>query len=649
MERSEFLTRSAFAVILLLIGLCYWQGIGGGFIFDDTHNLKNLGAFGPIDNWRTLLLYVTSGNADPTGRPVSMLSFLWDANNWPSNATQFKKTNILIHLLNAALLFRALQLVEKKLGSNNRTALTTSVLAASIWAAHPLFVSTTLYIVQRHAMLTVTFTLLAWLSWAKVEEELANKNLRKAWIWAITGVWGMTLMAGLSKANGFLAPMLILASQIILNSGRLKVADEGRIRFIILALPSIIVASYLLLQIRHGFDLNFGRDFSLGERLLTQPRILFIYISELLVPGMGNRGFYYGDTINVSKSLYQPTSTFISILGLTSLVVFSHLWKSQFPRLSIAIQWFLIGHLVESSTIMLELYFEHRNYLPSAFIFLPIAHWIVAGKILPSIRRILIPLAPGMLIIITLNKSIIWGSPFLQAQIWEQSNKNSYRNIINSATKANSREELDESILNINNLIQENPNSINLYLGLIGSECQTFGSSNTTWERAYFAAENDNEFNVGTIDWISHAIRVSHSGSCPNLKKENIENLLGAFSKNLSIQNKGDTQSILFHLKGYLFALNGNYSQALKNYNKAVDLSPDPNFVLTQAAMLGNLGQEELAIKHILHYKKVYKNMNNNKTGMQWVHQELLDYFKYHQSELEKLEISLRKNTKSQY
>ena len=41
--------------------------------------------------------------------------------------------------------------------------------------------------------------------------------------------------------------------------------------------------------------------------------------------------------------------------------------------LSFGILFFLINHIVESSILPLELIFEHRNYLPSMFLFLPVA------------------------------------------------------------------------------------------------------------------------------------------------------------------------------------------------------------------------------------------------------------------------------------
>jgi Tfp pilus assembly protein PilF len=55
------------------------------------------------------------------------------------------------------------------------------------------------------------------------------------------------------------------------------------------------------------------------------------------------------------------------------------------PALGFAILFFFLNHVIESSIIGLELIFEHRNYLPSAFLFLPVAMGLV--NLLEAYRR----------------------------------------------------------------------------------------------------------------------------------------------------------------------------------------------------------------------------------------------------------------------
>ena len=188
--RSVLLPLFVWLVILLIVLAACWPGLRGGFLFDDFANLLTLGATGPIDHWPTFWRYITSGTADPTGRPLTLLSFLLDARNWPADPYPFKRTSLILHLLNGALLaalLRQLGLTAFGRVAQRRIEMA-AVLGAAFWLLHPLFVSTTLYIVQREAMLPATFTLLGLLVWlrgrrasgAAVRANRARRDLDRA-------------------------------------------------------------------------------------------------------------------------------------------------------------------------------------------------------------------------------------------------------------------------------------------------------------------------------------------------------------------------------------------------------------------------------------------------------------------------------------
>jgi tetratricopeptide (TPR) repeat protein len=81
----------------------------------------------------------------------------------------------------------------------------------------------------------------------------------------------------------------------------------------------------------------------------------------------------------VSTSLFHPWTTLPSIILILVLLGFAFLWMNRRPVLSFAIFFFFFNHIIESSVIGLELVFEHRNYLPSLFIFMPVAQCIKVG------------------------------------------------------------------------------------------------------------------------------------------------------------------------------------------------------------------------------------------------------------------------------
>src|SRR6185312_15539881 len=82
-----------------------------------------------------------------------------------------------------------------------------ALLGAALWLLHPLLVSTTLYIVQREAMLPATFILAGLLAWLHGRERLREGHLRSGLAWICIGLGGCTVLAVLAKANGALLPL----------------------------------------------------------------------------------------------------------------------------------------------------------------------------------------------------------------------------------------------------------------------------------------------------------------------------------------------------------------------------------------------------------------------------------------------------------
>jgi tetratricopeptide (TPR) repeat protein len=104
------------------------------------------------------------------------------------------------------------------------------------------------------------------------------------------------------------------------------------------------------------------------ERLITQPIILSRYLVLLFVPVADF--LTLESNIFVSKNLLSPPITILANLFIFILIFVSLLFWKKYPLISFSIIFYFINHLMESTVIGLELYFEHRNYLPSIFIYL---------------------------------------------------------------------------------------------------------------------------------------------------------------------------------------------------------------------------------------------------------------------------------------
>ncbi len=89
------------------------------------------------------------------------------------------------------------------------------------------------------------------------------------------------------------------------------------------------------------------RPFSPMERLLTQGRVLFFYVSLLLYP-IPSRLTLLHD-IDISRTLFDPWTTLAAIVGIVLCLLFAALKARKYPLLSFAILFFILNHLVEGT------------------------------------------------------------------------------------------------------------------------------------------------------------------------------------------------------------------------------------------------------------------------------------------------------------
>jgi len=179
-----------------------------------------------------------------------------------------------------------------------------------------------------------------------------------------------------------------------------------------LYVPAAAIVVFLATRIDFSPSPWPARDFNQPERLLTEARILWEYLGNLIGPRIEGAGLYQ-EGRTVSRGWLSPPTTLVAMVGLTVLLGASIGLRRRFPLLSLAILFFLAGHLLESSLIGLELYFEHRNYLPAAFLFFPIIQGISALPLESTrwMRPTLAFMLLAVLAFLSHQRALLWGDP----------------------------------------------------------------------------------------------------------------------------------------------------------------------------------------------------------------------------------------------
>ncbi len=388
MQAATRLTLFA-ALLVLLGGLIYWQGLAGPLFFDDMPALtvnELVQIDGTVwDEWRTAAL---SSNSGALRRPISMLSFA--ANHAASGGffpADLKATNLFIHLSVAILLYHLLQAVIAGLrltpdaGTRRLLALT----AAGIWLLHPLNVSTVLYAVQRMAQLSALFVVAGLLVFMRYRQRWAEVGAPQGEVLA-AGLWLilLTALAALAKESGALLPWLLVVLEVCIFRGAWAGRPHRGLRYAGLALLLLPVGLMLLLLALTPESLIGGyvrREFTLEQRLLTQARLLWRYLGWIVFPNINDMGFQHDD-IPLSTGLLSPLTTIVALAAWPLMLTLAVALRRRYPLLLLALLFFLVGHSMESTVIPLEMVYEHRNYLPGMLVCLAMA----AVLVLPASR-----------------------------------------------------------------------------------------------------------------------------------------------------------------------------------------------------------------------------------------------------------------------
>ncbi|WP_376695284.1 hypothetical protein [Wenzhouxiangella sp. EGI_FJ10305] len=414
-------------LVLLVVWYCLQPGLDAALHYDDTPNLSGLEK---VRDLESAIRFVTGGTAGPLGRPLSLATFLPERHSWPDSPSTFLRTNILIHLLNGLLVawlaFRALH----SYAFPKRMAASGAVLTSGIWMLLPILASTSLLVIQRMNSLSALFVLFGLISHLLLRSQI-EKRPRLALAAMAVSIGLFTVLATLSKENGALLPTLILLIESTLLARPLSISRKVWRRWcaVFLWLPTVAVAVNLLSILPYSQELIAMRGFGGWERLITQTRILWEYLFHSFIPIDTLDLGPFQDTYEPTRSIFEP----LTILAAAAWILFIGLawtFRKKIPALSLGVLWFVVGHSVESSVAPLDLYFEHRNYLPLIGPCLSLA-WIVLKAF--EKRPALTTMAATAYIILLATSlwvvSNLWSEPLREAQKHYLANPQSSRAI----------------------------------------------------------------------------------------------------------------------------------------------------------------------------------------------------------------------------
>jgi hypothetical protein len=584
--------------ILCIVYLLYYQGFSGGPWYDDLPNLADVQT---ITDLESALIFISQGKGGPLGRPLAVASFILNGPSWPDQMEDFLHTNTCIHLLNGLILIWLCYRMIGVMRPEQKKPEWLALIIGLLWLGQPLLISASLMTVQRMTTLSATFSLTGLLLFVIGYSQIKNNPKKSFWLISC-GITGGTLLSALSKETGLLTPLYALVMQATILSGVQFPSWFIWWRRLFLIFPQLAIISYILLNWHaltiEGYAI---RDFTPTERVITQARVLLDYLVNIIVARRTELGPIHDD-YSISRGLLEPISTLPSIVFWILIFASSLIYRKRYPVLSFTALWFLAGHSIESNIFSLEMYFEHRNYLPSIGPVFAICFmlWSVQDKWKYLARGFLVAY---IILVLTVSNaaSSLWGDRPFAVRLWHSEHLSSERGAQTLAMELFRHGDFEQSRQVIFDASIRHPENIGLALQTLQTSC---GRENEHIALAR-VLENSALLRQGSVNsTICESLRqltnLTTQRQCGRVKPDSIHRIASFLLQNERILRVPLYTYCVHSIESMLYTSEGNFSEALQHLEIAFDAYP---FFIGDAEMLAALpasaGLKKVALEKI--------------------------------------------------
>jgi tetratricopeptide (TPR) repeat protein len=531
------------ALIAVVAGIVYSNTIGHDFVFDDIENILN----NPVVN-RSNSLWQSVKSLDQPWRPVTQFSYALSFFFFGFNPKIFHLTNILMHMINSVLVFGIARNAATLWPSGRKPELL-ALAAGVIHATHPLYSQAVSYVWGRSSSLCAMFyfgaifltmqgdvqsgrkkpllygcaALSGFLAW-KTKEEAITLGLIIAVYFALRGAW--RLAAGLSV----LPVLLVAARHFDIGNLYQQVARNSALAAAGLE-PALDPISYFLTHLKVS---------------------IFYYLKLFVFPVNLNADPY----IEATKKLTDPL-LITSLAVLATLVTCAVVLAKRKPLLSFALAALLISPLMTYALMPLaDVAAEHRVYISG------LGFDLLAAFLLTLSARHAYSIVAGVSLILgilTVQRNQVWKNGLTLWKDAEEKSPGLARPHLNLGFAYQSAGQTDAALAEYRHSLSVNPRLAPAYINM----------------SAIYFSRNELDRSEAAL---RKAVALSPSMFAPYinlaiiaLRKNHPEEALEMISKAAAIED-----SYLVYLnRADILCTMGRLPEALRDYQKALDLRPD--------------------------------------------------------------------------
>jgi hypothetical protein len=341
--------------------LVFGNTLKDGFVFDDHEVIRNNKIITDFRNIPVLFSHeYFSQTIELSYRPVVTFTYFLDCYFFVYMTAGYHLVNVIIHILNAFLLFILLRRLLVIFMSMTREGTTVPALLGSLFfLLHPAVTEPVNVISYREDLLCACFSFLALLCYM---ESMKRKGLHIPFL-AFTSF--TFLLAAFSKETAIVVPFIILLLDILytLKKGRrLSSKNFARLAFLFVPLVFYVVIRFAVMVPTSNQRVEQFGGTAFGA-LLNFPRFIVHYLALLVWPVRLSADYNF----KAFDSFIHPVVIGSWICIILFLVTIVYFWIRKNYFIVIAVVWFFLFLLPVSNIVPLA------NPVADRYLYLPLA------------------------------------------------------------------------------------------------------------------------------------------------------------------------------------------------------------------------------------------------------------------------------------
>jgi protein O-mannosyl-transferase len=417
-SRWRLLIAGAIAIALLTL-IAYIPAMRAGFIWDDERQVL--------------------GNSLITA-PLTHLMFRLEHALWGFNPAGYHVVNVLLHILNALLLWWLLR----------RLKLPGAWLAAAIWAVHPVNVESAAWITEA----TNTLSTALFLGTLLLSLRFMDTDRRDWWKYYIPGliIYALALSA---KSTACVLPAALIAVHWL---SRRKVRWREALLITPFVLMGVAMGEVSIWwEVHHQGTHDLGIYLSSADRLLIAGRALWFYLAKLILPVSLTFSYPQWDIHGHAVAQYVWPAAWMLFIA-----VLWRLRKSLGNRPLLAFVFFtvmlspMLG-FIDLDTFRYTYVADHYQYIACIGPIALFAAFISTCKLNQQARRAIAASVLTVLTVLTWRQSMVYTN---SETLWRDvlaKNRNSWLAHVNLANLLDHRGDTDEAMPHYRRAVKLNP------------------------------------------------------------------------------------------------------------------------------------------------------------------------------------------------